>query len=113
MTDAECGCLELGPAPGCFDEAFLGVDGTNGRFGEVSVRTCRACGRRWLHYRVEYEAFTGSGRWYAGLLPEGADAGIAPETAVAVLERLPWHVYGGSWFGTAGRRGTGRLHVDL
>ncbi|HYJ79632.1 MAG TPA: hypothetical protein VEW03_08540, partial [Longimicrobiaceae bacterium] len=91
----------------------VGVDATNGRFGEVSTRTCRKCGRRWLHYAVEYEAYSGSGRWYAGLLPEGIGATIKPEHAVSVIEQLPWHVCGGSYFGTAGRRGTGTLHVDL
>jgi hypothetical protein len=113
MTLAECACLELGPRLGGFDEAFVGVDRTNGRFGDVSIRTCLACGRRWLHYQVEYEAFSGSGRWYTGVLPEGADARLRPEEAVPLLERLPWHVYGGSFFGTPGRRGTEPLHVDL
>jgi hypothetical protein len=106
-----CECLALGPRS--FDEAPVGIDRTNGRFGEVGVRTCRACGRRWLHYHVEYEAFSRSGRWYTGLLPDGADADLAPESAVPLLERLPWHVYGGSWFDTTGRRGSGPLSVDL
>lgn len=113
MTLAECACLELGPRQGGFDEAPIGVDRTNGRFGEVTIRTCRDCGRRWLHYHVEYEAFYGSGRWYTGLLPEGADAQPRPEEAVPLLEQLPWHVYGGSYFGTDGRRGSGPLHADL
>ncbi|HEX6370217.1 MAG TPA: hypothetical protein VF006_14960 [Longimicrobium sp.] len=108
---AECGCLERGPRR--FDEAPVGVDGTRGRFGEVSIRTCGACGRRWLRYHVEYEGFTGSGRWYLGLLPEGSDAGLAPEAAVPLLESLPWHLCGGSHWGTAGRRGTGPLYADL
>ena len=113
MSVAECACLELGPRQGSVDEAFVGIDRTNGRFGEVSIRTCRACGRRWLHFHVEYEGFSCSGRWYTGLLPEGFTADVRPEDAVALLERLPWHVYGGSYFGTAGRRGTGPLFVDL
>jgi hypothetical protein len=113
MTLGECACLELGPRLGSFDEAFVGVDRTNGRFGDVSIRTCRACGRRWLRYQVEYEAFSGSGRWYTGLLPEGADARLRPEDAVPLLERLPWHVYGGSFFDSPGRRGMGAPHVDL
>jgi hypothetical protein len=112
MTDAECGCLERGPRWGGFDEVFVGVDRTNGRFGEVSIRTCRTCGRRWLHYLVEYEAFSGSGRWFAGVLPADADD-PDPATAVALLRSLPWHVYGGSFFGTTGRRGTDPVDVDL
>lgn len=111
MPAAECECLELGPRG--YDAAFVGVDPTRGRFGDVSVRTCRACGRRWLHYHVEYEAFSGSGRWYLGLLPDGADAGLTPAAAVPLLESLPWHVYGGSYFGTTGRRGTGPRSLDV
>ncbi len=108
---AECACLRLGPA--AYDEALVGVDPTGGRYGDVSIRICRACGRRWLLYRVEYEGFTGSGRWYMGVLPEGTDAAVRPDAAVALLESLPWHVYGGSYWGTSGRRGTGPLFVDL
>jgi hypothetical protein len=106
-----CECLALGPRS--FDEAFVGIDTARGRFGEVNVRTCHACGRRWLHYRVEYEAFSRSGRWYTGLLPEGADAGLTPEAAVPLLERLPWHIYGGSFWDTRGRRSSEPVRVDL
>ena len=109
---ADCACLERGPPGGRFDETFVGVDETNGRFGEVSIRTCRDCGRRWLHYHVEYEAFSRSGRWYSGLLPDAFEGNIRPGEAVPLMAALPWHVYGGSFFGHAGRRGTGRIEVD-
>lgn len=112
-TPADCPCLARGPMRGTFDETPLGTDTTDGRYGDVSVRACRACGRRWLHYAVEYEAFTGSGRWYAGILPDGAETGLTPEGAAPLLESLPWHVHGGSYFGHAGRRGSGRLHLGL
>lgn len=102
--------MERGPRS--FAQAAVGVDETNGRYGDVTVRTCRACGRRWLHYHVEYEGFTGSGRWYAGVLPDGADASLTAGSAAALLESLPWHVYGGSYWGTRGRRGTGAVIVD-
>lgn len=109
VIPADCECMERGPRR--FAEAPVGIDRTNGRFGEVAVRTCRACGRRWLHYLVEYEAFTASGRWYAGVLADGAE--VTAEGAVALLQSLPWHAYGGSWWGTTGRRGTGAILVDL
>ncbi|HEU4885930.1 MAG TPA: hypothetical protein VFT45_27075 [Longimicrobium sp.] len=111
MSGAACECLELGPSS--YDEASVGVDTSRGRFGDVSLRTCRACGRRWLRYHVEYEAFTASGRWFLGLLPDDADAGLAPAEAVALLQALPWHVYGGSFFRTRGRRGTGPIDAIL
>lgn len=100
----ECPCLALGPMPGSFDETSVGQDPTDGRYADVSIRACRLCGRLWLHYFVEHEAFTGSSRWYTGLLPAGAETGLTPERAVPLLESLPWHVHGGSYFGHAGRR---------
>jgi hypothetical protein len=111
VSNDACECLALGPRS--YDEAPVGIDQTRGRFGDVSVRTCRACGRHWLHYHVEYEAFSRSGHWFTGLLPDGADAALTPEAAVPLLERLPWYVYGGSYFGHAGQRGSGPLNGML
>lgn len=96
-----------------YDSEPLGIDDTNGRFGEVSVETCKACGRKWLHYLVEYEALSNSGRWYRGLVTAEMLRGLKPESAVALLESLPWHFYGGSYFQTTGRKGSGRVWVDL
>jgi hypothetical protein len=90
----------------------LGIDHTNGRFGEVSVQTCKACGKQWLHYLVEYEAFSNSGRWYRGLVTRQMLLTLLPELAVALLESLPWYFYGGSYFETTGRQGSGRVWVD-
>jgi hypothetical protein len=111
MTDLHCDCLDTSPAE--YDESFVGVDMTKGRFGDVSIRVCRTCGRQWLFYHVEYESFTGSGRWYAGLLETEASDEVSPESAVSYLESLPWHVVGGPYFGHSRRRGTGDIFVDL
>ena len=110
---AECRCMT--PPFNYTDYASepLGIDETNGRFGEVSVQTCKACGRKWLHYFVEYEAFSKSGRWYRGLVSAEALRSLTPESAVALLESLPWYFYGGSYFQTIGRKGSGRVWVDL
>lgn len=113
MADFDCRCLELGPRLGSYDETCIGVDKTNGRHGDVTVRTCRECSRVWLHYLVEYEAFSKSGRWFSGLLRDETVNSVTPETAVSILEELPWHVYGGSYFNTSGRRGTGLVKADL
>ena len=96
-----------------YDSELLGVDETNGRFGEVSVETCKACGAKWLRYFVEYEAFSESGRWYRGLVTAESLRSLTPELAVALLESLPWYFYGGSYFRTTGRKGLGRVFVDL
>lgn len=113
MSDPDCGCVELGPRLGFYDETCIGVDETNGRYGEVTILTCRECSRVWLHYLVVHEAFPRSGRWFAGLLPDGMADSVTPEAAVSILEQLPWHVYGGSYFNTSGRRGTGPVKADL
>jgi len=91
----------------------IGVDETNGRFGDVSIETCRHCGRLWLKYAVSYEAFSRSDRWYRGVVDESVAAQVTPTEAPAVLEALPWYLYGGSYFDSTGRRGSGTVNVDL
>lgn len=101
-----CRCLDPQCRYDAFEDTKVGVDMTNGRYGEVSLRRCRECNRLWLHYHVEYEAFSGSGRWHRGLIaPEIADR-VTAENAVALLDSLPWRLRGGSYFGTAGERTT-------
>jgi hypothetical protein len=96
-----------------FDAEPVGVDQTNGRFGDVSIETCKHCGTRWLRYFVEYEAFSASGRWFRGLLTPELERTLTPTAAVALLQNLPWHFYGGSYFQTTGAKGTGPIQVDL
>jgi len=91
----------------------LGVDETNGRCGEVTVETCRACGNKWLRYFVEYELYSESGRWYRGLVTAESVESLKPEQAPALLSSLPWYFYGGSYFRTLGRKGSGPIRVDL
>jgi len=110
-TERGCGCLKIGPRD--YELAEVGVDETNGRYGEVTLRTCRGCGRIWLHYLVEYEAFSQSGRWYTAVISPDVAASLTPERAVPILEGLPWHVFGGSHFRSTGKRGTGPILVDL
>jgi hypothetical protein len=109
----ECRCMSPPFDYQDYDTKPLGVDETNGRFGEVSVQTCKTCGRQWLHYFVEYEAFSKFGRWYRGLVSAEVLHLLKPESVVALLESLPWYFYGGSYFETTGRQGSGRVWVDL
>lgn len=106
----DCLCLTLGPrSPAAIDEQFVGVDKTDGRFADVTLRRCPRCGRLWLRYQVEYEAFTSSGRWAEAPIGDDTAATITPETAAAFLDRAPFHIFGGSFWGHDGRRGRGRL----
>lgn len=110
---SQCICLEM-PLPFYHYEKvkFIGVDKTNGRFGEVTLKYCLHCRRYWLHYFVEYEVYRASGRYYMGLItPETAET-ITPETAVDYLGNLDWHLYGGSFFGGAGKSTSKGIYVD-
>jgi hypothetical protein len=91
----------------------IGVDKTNGRFGKVSIDTCKKCGTQWLNYFVEYEAFTASGRWFRAPVTQQLITDLIPERAAELLSILPWYFYGGSYFNTSGLRGSGAVRVDL
>ena|ERR1051325_10886846 len=91
----------------------LGIDMTKNRGAEVTIETCRACGNKWLRYFVEYEFFSQSGRWYRGLVTPELLESLTPEGAPELLSSLPWYFYGGSYFRTLGRRGSGPIRADL
>ena len=108
-----CTCAERLPHHADLDEISLGCDPTDGRYADVSVKTCRACGQRWLHYFVEYEGFSGSARWACCQIDAETAATVTPETAATVIDGAPWHWRGGSYWNSTGRRGTGPLHWSL
>jgi hypothetical protein len=90
----------------------VGVDETHGRFGAVDIWQCKTCGRLWVHYHVEYEAFTASGRYFMGLITVEKAQIIKPDQVVDYLDQLDWHLYGGSYFGSKGRS-SGKVYADL
>lgn len=106
-----CPCLE----PDCSYEQFetreIGMDATEGRFADVTIKTCKTCGNHWLHYALAYEDLSGSGRWYRGLIPENMLTTMTPESAESFLNGLEWHFYGGSYFKTTGKTGSGPLDL--
>jgi hypothetical protein len=112
-TSDNCECLRFGPNDS--DDEDIGVDTTNGRYGDVSVSTCRHCGRRWLFYFAEYESFTGSGRWIRGIVPDELPMPLTPENAVPIFNTLPWYIYSGSAFylRPPKRRARGNAPADL
>ena len=109
----KCICLDF-PQPFYHYEKvkFVGRDETNGRFGEVNLRRCLHCGRLWVHYFVEYEAFRASGRYFMGLITAEDAEKLTAETAVSYLESLDWHLYGGSYFEGVGRSTSKHVYVD-
>jgi hypothetical protein len=105
-----CACLTSGPRhPDIGEQRQIGVDPTDGRYADVALLRCARCGRLWLRYHVEYEAFSGSGRWAVAPIAEDEAAMIRPETAAAYLDSQEWYVYGGSSWGHGGKRGRGPL----
>ena len=113
MNQQLCECQE---EPLWFDRYIhikhLGTDETHGRFGEVDLLQCKSCGRYWLQYLVEYESFTGSGRYFMGLITKEIADTLSPDKAVEFLNSLDWHLCGGSFFGRKGKA-TGTINVDF
>ena len=108
-----CACLALGPrySRTCSTNN-VGVDESKGRFGSVDMDRCTQCGRLWLHYHVAYEGVRASGRWGTCQINENEAAVIKPDRATHYIDTHP-HIFGGSFWGHAGRHGNGSLRWDL
>jgi hypothetical protein len=104
MVGAHCRCLTPPLDYRAFVREELGVDEGGGRYADVAIERCKYCGRAWLHYHYEVEAFSGSGRWYRGVVTPEQAARATPRNALEILAALPWHLYGGSYFETSGKR---------
>jgi hypothetical protein len=92
---------------------FVGIDETDGQFGEVNLWQCERCGQHWLHSLVEFEAFRKSGRYFMGLItPETAER-LSRDRAVDYLNQLDWYLYGGSYFDGKKGKSKGEVHADL
>ena len=77
---------------------YIGEDRQQGRFADVSVISCPACGTHWLHYAWAVEGFRESGRWYEGQISADVSHGVRADQAAAILEALPSYQAGGSFF---------------
>lgn len=104
MPSDDCRCMSPPFWYRHFDTKDLGLDKTTGWLGEVSIERCKKCGREWLNYLYENEAFTKSGRWYRGLLTPEQARQVTPGTALATLAALRWHFRGGSFYDSTGER---------
>jgi len=105
-----CGCMTPPFHHWDFDTQDLGVTSS---YGEIQIETCKSCGTKWLRYFWEHEAFTASGRWYKGIVDDSSLPTLTPENCVKYLESLPWYIYGGSYFNTMGKRGSGSIKASL
>jgi hypothetical protein len=83
------------------------------RSGDVMIVRCDVCGTLWLWYHVEYEGFTGSGRWFRGLIDEERAGAIQPEEAITYLCSLDWYLRGGSIYDGEISRDHGPVQAGL
>jgi hypothetical protein len=90
-ASAPCVCYERLPEGSSYLK--VGVDETNGRYGDVSVSTCEVCRRRWLFYFAEFEGFKGSQRWIRGVLHIHQKVPFPPHDAIPIFNGMPWFFY--------------------
>jgi hypothetical protein len=105
-----CACLDAETHFGGFEKRGIGVDDN---YGEVSVWTCKKCGRNWLYYFVEYEYLTASGRLFTGVISPQAAAAVTAKNAVDMFGDMEWYFRGGSAFSGGLKRTTGPLKPYL
>ncbi|GAB0157054.1 hypothetical protein CHRYSEOSP005_23230 [Chryseobacterium sp. Alg-005] len=107
------GCMCEKPASNHTDyrSSTVGIDHTNGRYADVSILQCKLCQRIWVHYLVELEHFSRSGKWYKGIVSKKDLSSITPENALDYLENLEWYLYGGSFFESTGIFGHGKINI--
>lgn len=113
LNRIECVCEKLPPDYRNYVSSYLGQDPTNGRYAEVTIQQCINCKRKWINYLVEIESFSNSTRYYKGVVTEENLSKITPENSIKYIERLDWYIYGGSYFGTSGKFGSGKATIDL
>ena len=103
-------CSEGDSIPHELESRYVGADAN---YGEVTVRRCARCGRCWLHYLMEYEYLTASGRWFEGEIPAELAAQIKAYDAVSLFESMEWYYRAGSAFGGKMVRTAGPLKIWL
>lgn len=105
-----CACEDGSARFDRFEARSVGRDETSGLFAEVEIWRCRTCGRPWLRYSMEQEAFSRSGRWTRGLVTDAEADAVTADTASDVLGRLASRLEGGSYHSGQVLRLSGRLN---
>ncbi len=91
----KCGCFDH---PQGFDRYEIREVGVDFRYGEVEVWTCKQCKQPWLRYLYEQEAFSKSGRWFMGPIPDVLAGTLEGARAIDILTGLQWYFRGGSFY---------------
>ncbi|SRR5258708_3449734 len=108
----DCACLDEQCSKNAFEITALTTFRVEGMVNSLDVGHCGECGSAWIWYSIEDEGRAGWGKWFRGLLPAGAEDGLTVDQAFSILEDLPWHFYGGSYYRTSGERSAGPVYVS-
>lgn len=103
MKQPNCACVKPPFYHTGFESTHVGVDQAAGRQADVSIKRCRHCGRRWLHYQWEVEVFPDSGRWFRAPLADEDVQNVTPEAAAGLLAEAKFFLYGGAHFRSDGQ----------
>ena len=103
-------CSEAEKVPHELEKRYIGSDE---HYGEVTILRCTRCERCWLHYLMEYEYLTASGRWCEGEISPEVAASLTPNNAVQLFNSMEWFHCSGSAFGGKLRRVTGPVATWL
>lgn len=109
---SNCPCMDEQCSKDAFEISELTAFRVEGQLTTLDVCRCGECASSWLWYAIEDESRAGWGKWFRGLLPPGAEEGLSVDEAFSILEDLPWHFYGGSYYRTAGERSPGPVYVS-
>jgi len=113
IQNSSCECQNPKANYLVFDSKEIGIDHKNGRYGEVSIKTCKKCGSKWLHYFAEYESFSRSGRWFRCAIEEKTVVKIEVANAENYLKNADLCFAGGSYFESSGFKSKGEIRLDL
>ena len=78
-----------------FHSAELGV---GSHYADVTIQTCKKCGKKWLKFLIEEEHYTKSGRWWRAPVEPEKLSSITAENAKQFIESLDWCFVGGSYY---------------
>ncbi len=95
--DLACKCNEPPFSHFDYEIVKIGID-ENYAYAEVSIKTCKKCGTKWVNYLIEQEQYTKAGRWWRAPVDVEHANGLTALNAKEYLESLEWCFTGGSFY---------------
>lgn len=72
--------------------------GTDDNYADITIDTCKNCGKKWLKYLIEEEHYTKSGRWWRAPIDSSIVNILTAENSKELIESLDWCFVGGSYY---------------